>query len=472
MYGGVRGGAGFMLVLGLGLLSTTAANAADLGGDCCADLEERIAELEVTTARKGNRKVSLSVSGYVNEAVMYWDDGHEQNVYLGTNDAARGRFRFVGDAKINKEWSVGYLLEIGVRSNRLNRTDQNHAHGFSNQPGGVEVSANGLDIRQNTWWIQSTKLGRLWLGQTDQATERITEINLSSTNLFLKHYGRWNSSFRLYAPDGTLSNVTWGHILPQSGFTGEGVPGEGDRWNLVRYDTPEIGGFVASAAWGDDDFWDVALRYAGEHAGFKFAGGIGYAAWVGEGGLNSRGCAIDAGGSSECETLGLSASIMHEDTGLYFTGAYGIKWDDNRQAAFAGAPVDDSDSFYSLMVGVENKFGALGALGKSTIYGEYEHYDTGAIIGGNGATASGLPRNVAQVFGVGGTYRGAGADIDVWGIGFNQNIEKASMDLYIAWRHAEAEIYGSDNGVKGGPGASKVDVEAMDMIMGGSRIQF
>ena len=31
------------------------AQAADLGGDCCADLEERVAELEATTARKGNR---------------------------------------------------------------------------------------------------------------------------------------------------------------------------------------------------------------------------------------------------------------------------------------------------------------------------------------------------------------------------------------------------------------------------------
>jgi hypothetical protein len=33
----------------------TQAVAADLGGNCCADLEERIAELEATTARKGNR---------------------------------------------------------------------------------------------------------------------------------------------------------------------------------------------------------------------------------------------------------------------------------------------------------------------------------------------------------------------------------------------------------------------------------
>ena len=39
------------------------AAAADLGGNCCADLEERIAELEATTARKGNRKVSLTDFG-------------------------------------------------------------------------------------------------------------------------------------------------------------------------------------------------------------------------------------------------------------------------------------------------------------------------------------------------------------------------------------------------------------------------
>ena len=53
----------------------TSASAADLGGNCCADLEERIAELEATTARKGNRKVSLTVSGWVGQQVMWWDDG-------------------------------------------------------------------------------------------------------------------------------------------------------------------------------------------------------------------------------------------------------------------------------------------------------------------------------------------------------------------------------------------------------------
>ena len=66
-----------------GGLSVTSASAADLGGNCCADLEERIAELEATTARKGNRKVSLTVSGWVAEQVMFWDDDFESNTYVG-----------------------------------------------------------------------------------------------------------------------------------------------------------------------------------------------------------------------------------------------------------------------------------------------------------------------------------------------------------------------------------------------------
>ena len=59
MFGGI-GKAGWATILvtgGLILGTSVSAQAADLGGDCCGDLEERIAELEATTARKGNRKV-------------------------------------------------------------------------------------------------------------------------------------------------------------------------------------------------------------------------------------------------------------------------------------------------------------------------------------------------------------------------------------------------------------------------------
>jgi hypothetical protein len=505
MYGGVRGGTNFALVLGLGILiAATPANAADLGGDCCADLEERISDLEATAARKGNRKVSLTVGGSVNEALLFWDDGFESNVYQGTNYAARSRFRFVGDARINKEWSAGYLLEIGVTTNRLNRTDQNTPHGVTNIVGGTQ-DAGILDTRFSTWWIQSTELGRLWVGKGDQATERITEINLANTNNFLKHYGRWNGSFRLRLGDGTLATTTWGNILPQYGVTGEGVPGEGDRWNVVKYDSPEFGGFVFSAAWGEDDLWDTALRYAAEHHGFKVAAGIGYAEYSGTGSLNERGCTIIGGtgagadlysaqsvgaGKGDCSSLGLSGSIIHVESGLFFTGAYGIKWDDYRNQAFALAAtaagstpgrVHDEDSFYSLQAGIERKLGHLGTLGKSTIYANYEHYDTGAITAGNGLTATSRPRNLGgtsgalfanPVPGPGGVFFGSGADIDVWGAGFNQNIEAASIDLYVAWQRAEAEVSGSRNGAAGGPGARTINIEPIDMVMSGAVVKF
>ncbi len=76
MLGGLlKSASAVAIVAAAGLFSLTPANAADLGGDCCADLEERVAELEATTVRKGNRKMSLTVSGRVNRALMWYDNG-------------------------------------------------------------------------------------------------------------------------------------------------------------------------------------------------------------------------------------------------------------------------------------------------------------------------------------------------------------------------------------------------------------
>lgn len=115
---------GIVIAMGLGATLTTPAVAADLGGNCCADLEERIAELESTTARKGNRKVSLTISGWINEALFAWDDGTQHNAYLGTNLVEQSRVKFIGEAKIDKEWSGGYVLEIAVQGHLNNQWNQ------------------------------------------------------------------------------------------------------------------------------------------------------------------------------------------------------------------------------------------------------------------------------------------------------------------------------------------------------------
>ena len=56
--------------------------------------------------------------------------------------------------------------------------------------------------------------------------------------------------------------------------------GEGNRQNVVKYESPTYMGFTFSTAWGEDDMWDAALRYAGEFNSIKVAFGIGYQRWT------------------------------------------------------------------------------------------------------------------------------------------------------------------------------------------------
>ncbi|MET0568990.1 MAG: porin, partial [Hyphomicrobiaceae bacterium] len=110
MYGGLLKTASAAAILAAaGLFGASSAKAADLGGDCCADLEERVAELEATTVRRGNRKVSVTLSGFVAHNVMYWDDGIRSDTYIGDGGNYGSRFRFVGSAKISPTLSAGFL---------------------------------------------------------------------------------------------------------------------------------------------------------------------------------------------------------------------------------------------------------------------------------------------------------------------------------------------------------------------------
>ncbi len=101
-----------------GGMSITSASAADLGGNCCADLEERIAELEATTARKGNRKVSLTVSGWVGQQVTFWDDGVESNTYVHDLGIDAGQPREVHGLGSDLARLVGWL-RAADRSDRF-----------------------------------------------------------------------------------------------------------------------------------------------------------------------------------------------------------------------------------------------------------------------------------------------------------------------------------------------------------------
>ncbi len=116
----------------MGGLTAGSASAADLGGNCCADLEERIAELEATTARKGNRKVSLTISGWVGEQVMYWDDGLEKNAYVtGLGTTLATNVKFTGQATIMPGYYAGYVIHSEMQDSDSLTISQGNSTGPS-----------------------------------------------------------------------------------------------------------------------------------------------------------------------------------------------------------------------------------------------------------------------------------------------------------------------------------------------------
>ncbi len=454
---GVLGSAA--LLAGTAALFMAPAAAADLGGNCCADLEERIAELEATTARKGNRKVNLTVYGQVNEAVLFWDDGVENNATIATNDNSRTRFGFKGDAKINADWKAGYVLEIGIRGNNSKRFNQN-----ANQASNPDDT--GLDVRHSRWFVASKTFGTLSVGTTPTAMESVTEINQAHTKDIAKYSDVEDSGLGLLlrGKGGDLSAVQWRRLIKHTGDQ----PGEGERRNGVWYQSPELAGFSFEAGAGADDHWDVGLRYKGELAGFKIAAGGAYGENSDE---NADGAFFECVSTSpnnvlpgdsaaKCQQFGGSISVMHSDTGIYFNLAGGAHHDDNvlNDSDIVGTGADDTSKFWAVEVGIEKKFMELG---KTTFFGQYYDLDGGAsariTVAGDDAINPGI--GDANFF---------STSLQVVGGGVVQELEGAATNLYLYYRHVEGDVTLVNDGIV----STALPFEDLDVVVGGAIIKF
>lgn len=277
--------------------ATTGALSADLGGNCCADLEERISELEATTARKGNTKQTLTVYGQVNKAILHFKLDDDSDTRVIDNPLSGSRFGFKGSSKINKDLEIGFKLELGVSENGDSDT---------------------FSVRQSNVYAKGS-FGTLTIGEQDFASSGAAEVNLAST------------------PSSTLLSLG---PIDSVYFGGSVSPYDGGNGRAVRYDSPTIGGFVVSASWGaarlpggidEDDTYDVALRYANEFGGLRVAGAIAYR---------------DEG--DETAKIG-SASVMHMKSGAFISGSIG---------AYDFGP--DTLETWHLMGGMESKWNSLG----------------------------------------------------------------------------------------------------------------
>ena len=397
--------------------------------NCCADLEERIAELEATTARKGNRRVSLTISGWVGEQVMFWDDGFEDNTYIvGLGTTLATNVKFTGQATISPGWSAGYVIHMeAIDSDSFTQSADSAIGPALYDYLGGGTAANNVQVLQAFWFIKSEQLGKISVGQQSQASDNTAILVDGSGSLVPANWVAFDvGGFAVRRTDGLPSLLTWGTAGSCRAMGGNWGDCNGLPQEAVRYDSPTFAGFSISASWGADDFWDVAARYAGEFAGFKLAVAAAYNEVTDEfynlpggpaNGLLERlsvagliapfvpgtHCTPNCDGlipdNGKEQYFQIGAYLQHVPTGLWALYNYG-HLEDN----FTG--LNAAETHYG-KIGVRQRWMPLG---HTVLYGEYLNTQDGPA---------------------------DGAELEIWGGGVVQEFDAAAMSIWLKYRNLQ-----------------------------------
>lgn len=414
------------------MFAPSTSSAADFGGDCCADLEERIAELEATTARKGNRKVSLTITGFVAEILTQWDDGVEQNTYqTGAGTTLSSNVQLMGKAQIAPGWNAGYHLHIELNPNDPFHVSQDTPTGIFNP--GLPSFSTGVVALQSYWFIDSKEHGKVSLGKVSPFSDNVTILGVDGSGLgsiFAANSPNFGNvrNFAIRRDGAQIPGFTWGSIANcwTIGDAGTGIsmdcaaaPG-----SFVRYDSPVWNGFSVGGSWGEDDVWDVGAKYSGQHGPFQLNIAGAYLENNDENHIVPNSLFAGAVPITERDVsyFQIGAYLQHMPTGLFVYGTYGREEIDSPNAATAspsGFELDSNEAFY-LKGGLIKKWFPIG---NTVAYVEYQQSN-----------------DMLDYFSL---QAGAtGSKLERFGVGLVQDIDAAGMSLWAAYKHFDGEIDG------------------------------
>ncbi|MBL8576152.1 MAG: hypothetical protein JNK47_02915 [Mesorhizobium sp.] len=354
-----------------------------------AALAEGLPELEY----KLQNGATLKIYGQINMGVLVYDDGFQTEAYAPIdNDNSSSRIAASYDQDFG-DWDVEAVLEAEYPAYSTdNISVQSHS---------PDWDWNNTYFRRIEVALENEAYGKLWLGQGYMASDYSAEVDLSGTTVIAYSKVQGTAGGQLFRDSSTGA---FGPAI-RSAFNNYDGLGRNVR---IRYDTPKMAGFVASASYGenvlgdnDTALADIALRYDNTFDAFKVSGAIAYA-WQ----------------ENDVVIVDGSASILHEPSGLNFTFAAGSQ--DN------GAKVGQY---------VYGKLGLLRdyiELGPTALTLDYYH---GEDIAAAGSTSRSI------------------------GIAGVQTIKEYNTDLYLTYRRYRYDT-------------TTADFEDGDAVLAGARIKF
>ena len=134
--------------------------------------------LAVLLSLPAAQALDFKVSGQVNRAVLWGDNGNDDDIKFVDNENSSTRFRFTGSNEFNNNWKVGFKWENQMESNSSVDDSGDLDIGSNGDVGDITFTERHMDI-----YFQHTKFGKLSLGQGDTASNGTSEVDLSGTTV-------------------------------------------------------------------------------------------------------------------------------------------------------------------------------------------------------------------------------------------------------------------------------------------------
>jgi hypothetical protein len=338
--------------------------------------------------------------GHINWGVLHYDDGRDSETYVRVDNAnSVNRVGLLAERPLSEDVLATARIEVGYgpySSFFISQIDDDPDWEFNED----NIRHIDLNLRHETY-------GALSLGQGGMATNGATLIDFSGTNVvaYSSVADSAGGQFLRYSdPTVPIANA------PQIRAAYQGF--DGPRRVRVRYDTPTVMGFHASAAYGrnilttdssqhDEDLFDLALTYGGQLGDFQVGAAAGYF-WD----------------RFDREILSGSAAVIHQPTGVNLSFAAGELDTGSRTA-----------DYWWTKAGLRRDLFAIGDTAVSVDY------------------YSGRDMTVA------------GADSESVGLALVQTIDSVNTELWLSWR-----LYDYDD--------PTADFEDGHAVFGGFRFRF
>ncbi len=424
-----------------------------------AEIEERIAELEASLVAKRSPAMSVNVTGQINKMLMWWSDGEQKDVYVVDNAVSGSRIGIEGEGRLSRALKAGYNLNFRLNDARSIDVSQDNDEG--------DFDESDLQIRYSEVWLQHNLAGRITIGQTSTATDDIINANLGGTGgVASADIALIGGGMFLRRRDRPFENVIDNFESTNTQTTMREFVRDLDtpRAQGIRWDSDKYYGFVVSAFWGENDFWDIGLTFARSWTDWRVRFRAGYAENQDSDGREGKTLITDIKGS---------AAVLHNPTGLFLNGAFLYREFDGNSSLVSegdiigrgGVVLAEGGNFadfryYYLQGGIRRDWTSLG---ETSVFGEY-------AVAFDGLTGRGNPDSNEL-----GYDRVTDSKLTMIGGGIVQEIKSANMEVYLGFRHFTYDTKGLETGSLSSATSLPPDAEAyedLSIVYSGTRIRF